>query len=304
MISNFEELIEIAQIQTKMKLAVAAAQEHEVLTSVYNAYKLGIVEPILTGDKEKIEKIAKEYDLDISKFKIIHVDDLEEAAKEAVKLVSSGEADFVMKGLLDTSILLKEVLNREYGLRSGRLLSHVMVYKMSSYSKFLVITDGGMNIEPTLEEKEFILKNAIDVVRKLGYKKIKVACLAAKEKVNNKMKATIDGARLKEICQEGKFGDDVIVEGPIALDLAISKDAANIKNYTSEVAGDADIILVSSIEVGNGIGKALTLFANASQGGLIMGAKAPVVMVSRSDSNEAKLNSIALGSIVANYRGL
>ncbi|RDY25713.1 bifunctional enoyl-CoA hydratase/phosphate acetyltransferase [Romboutsia weinsteinii] len=300
MINNFQNLIEVAQNQNKMKLAVAAAQEHEVLTSVCNAYNLGIVDPILTGNRVQINKIADEYKLDISNFRIIDTDTLEKAAYEAVKLVSIGEADFVMKGILDTSTLLKAVLNKECGLRSGNLLSHVMVYKVENYNKFLVLTDGGMNIEPTLYEKVDILKNSIEVVRKLGYKTIKVACLAAKEKVSSKMKSTVDAASIKQLSIEGEFGEDVIVEGPIALDLAISKEAAEIKNFESEVSGDADIILVPAIEVGNGIGKAMTLFANAQQGGLIMGAKAPVVMVSRSDTHEAKLNSIALGSVVAN----
>jgi len=299
MINKLEQLIKQAQGQKKMKLAVAAAQDKDVLKAVAQAQELNLIDVILVGDEPKIKKIAEELQIKIDSFTIIHKEDLMEAALETVKLVSSGQADFVMKGILDTSILLKAVLNKEVGLRTNSLLSHVMVYEMPAYHKLLLLTDGGMIIEPSLEEKKGILDNAIVVSKAMGNEDIKVSCLSAKEKVNAKMPSTIDGARLKEMAQEGAFGERVYVEGPIAFDLAVSKEAAITKGFKSPVAGETDILLVPTIDVGNGIGKALTYMANGKSAGIIMGAKAPVVLVSRADSAETKLYSIALGSVIA-----
>jgi phosphate butyryltransferase len=299
MITNFQELIQEAKNQKTMRLAVAAAQDEEVLVAVCNASELGIVEPILVGDVEKINEIAQAHHLNIAEYQIIDKKDLDEAARSAVELVSTGKADFVMKGILDTSILLKAVLDKEIGLRTDSQLSHVMVYGMANYHKLLFLTDGGMNIAPGLEEKVKITKNAVQVAKAMGIDTVKVACLAAKEKVDPKMQATVDADELRKMSEAGDFGQGVIVDGPLAFDLAISKEAAEIKKFKSDVAGEADILLVPVIEVGNGIGKALTYFANADSAGIIMGAKAPVVLVSRADSHEAKLNSIALGSVIA-----
>ena len=204
-----------------------------------------------------------------------------------------------MKGILDTSILLKSVLNKEYGLRTESLLSHVVAYQMENYHKLLLITDGGMNISPNYEQKEMILKNAIQAAKALGIDTIKVACLAAKEKVNPKMQATVDGHLLQEASINGKFGRNVIVECPLSFDIALSKEASDMKGFKSEVSGDIDILLVPNIEVGNGIGKSFTYMANAKSAGVIMGAKAPIVLVSRSDSAESKLYSIAYGALIA-----
>lgn len=302
MIKNFEELINAAKEQTTMKLAVAAAQDEDVLIAVCGAAEMGIVEPILVGESVKIIELAGKNNLDISKYELIDKVDLIEAARTSVELVSTGKADFVMKGLIDTSILLKAVLDKEIGLRTDSLLSHVMVYQVPSYHKLLFITDGGMNIAPSLDEKAFILKNSVKVAHAMGIENVKVACLTAKEKVSSKMIATVDAGKLKEMDTNGEFGEGVIVEGPIAFDLAVSKEAAKIKKFESEVAGDADILLVPVIEVGNGIGKALTYMANAELAGIIMGAKAPVVLASRADSHESKLNSIALGSVIAAHK--
>ncbi len=302
MIKNFQELINVAKKQTMMKLAVAAAQDEDVLIAVCGAAEMGIVEPILVGEAAKIKEIADKNGLDVSKFQLVESPSLTEAARISVGLVSDGKADFLMKGLIDTSILLKAVLDKEIGLRTDSLLSHVMLYHTPNYHKLLFLTDGGMNIEPSLEEKAMILKNSVKVAKSMGIINVKVACLAAKEKVNFKMKATIEADRLKKMGNDGEFGEGVIVEGPIAFDLAVSKEAAKIKKFDSEVAGDADVILVPTIEVGNGIGKSLAYMANAESAGIIMGAKAPVLLVSRADSHEAKLNSIALGSIIAAHK--
>jgi phosphate butyryltransferase len=296
---TLQELKKSVQDKAKMKLAVAASQDEEVLRAVIEAAEEGIVEPVLVGNIQKTEEIAKELGLDLSAYEKIQSDDLKETAQKAVQLVSSGKADFLMKGLIDTSILLREVLNKEYGLRTDSLLSHVMVYEVPTYHKLLFLTDGGMNIAPNAEQKVKIVENAIEACEALGQEQIKVALLAAKEKVSDKMQATVDAKEVEEVfAKQNRSG--VVVEGPLALDLAISTEAAKVKGFESEVAGDADILVVPSIEMGNGIGKALTYFANAKSAGVIMGTKAPVVLVSRADTHEAKLNSIALGSLIAN----
>lgn len=299
MLKHLKDLIVKAKKQRKKRLAIAACDDEEVLRAVHEAALLGIVEPILVGNIEKTETIASRIGISIENYKKIQANQLSQAAEIAVKLVSSGEADFIMKGLIDTSILLKEVLNKEYGLRTDSLISHVMIYEVPTYHKLLFLTDGGMNLEPNFEDKVKITKNAIKVCEALDYKIIKVAAIAAKEKVDPKMIATVHGNELKKMCNNGAFNKGVIVDGPLALDLAISEEAAKIKGYNSEVAGDTDIILVPNIETGNGIGKSLTYFSNSLSAGIIMGAKVPIVLVSRADSHEAKLYSIALGSLIS-----
>jgi len=182
---------------------------------------------------------------------------------------------------------------------SGRLLSSVMVLKISTYHKFFILSDGGMIISPDLEKKKVIIENALDLARILGIQPIKVACLAAKEKVNPKMQATVDAQSLKELWKTGYFGKDVIVDGPMAMDLVISKKSAQVKGYVSEVAGDADIVLAPNIETGNAIAKIMTYLGNAQLAGIVMGAAVPIVLTSRSDSYQNKLNSIALGAYIA-----
>lgn len=299
MIKKLEDLIKTAQKQKKMKLAVAVAQDKDVLISVAEAQRMGIIHAVLIGDKKRIIAISDELNIKLTDAEIVDISDISEAAAEAVKMVSEGNADFLMKGSVDTSILLKAVLDKDFGLRTGRLLSHIMVYEISSYHKLLFLTDGGMNIQPDVEAKKTIIKNAIIAAKALGNNEVKVACLAAKEKVSSKMQATVDGADLKHASEEGFFGGGVTVEGPIAFDLAVSNEAAEIKGYKSPIAGETDVILVPTIEVGNGIGKALTYMANAKSAGVIMGAKVPVVLTSRADSSETKLYSIALGSVIA-----
>ncbi|MFU2417664.1 bifunctional enoyl-CoA hydratase/phosphate acetyltransferase [Peptacetobacter sp. AB800] len=300
MIKKLDDIFdELKSCDKKAVLSVAAAHDEEVLLAVKDACDMNIIKAILIGEEEKIRKIASEINFDLSDVEVINESDLKLCAEKAVKLVSSGKADYVMKGLLDTSIILKEVLNKEYGLRTDSLLSHVMIYEVPSYHKLLILTDGGMNIDPDVSQKKKIADNAIKAAKSLGIENVKVACLAAKEKVNPKMQATLDADELKSMCKDGMFGNGVVVEGPIAFDLAVSKEACKIKGYESEVGGDADILLVPTIETGNGIGKALTYMANAKSAGIIMGAKAPIVLVSRADTHESKLYSIAYGAIAA-----
>lgn len=301
MINKLQDILTALKENKKVILSVAAAHDEEVLLAIKESVEREIIIPILIGEEEKIRSISEEIGLNLDNIKIINRDTIEECAETAVKLVSSKEADFVMKGLLDTSVILKSVLNKEYGLRTDSLLSHVMVYEIPSYDKLLVATDGGMNIAPDYDQKVKILKNAIEATRPLGLKNIKVACLAAKEKVNPKMTATVDAKALQEAGEKGEFGEDIIVEGPLAFDLAVSKEAAKIKNFKSSVSGEVDIMLMPNIEVGNGIGKAITYFAGGKSAGIIMGAKAPIVLVSRADSHESKLYSIAYGALIAGY---
>ncbi len=299
MINTLEDLLK--NKARKMKLAVVACQDEDVIESVIESANLGITEPILIGDKEMTLKIARDLGISIEGFEFINEPDLIKSAELGVRMVSEKKADFIMKGLVDTSILMKAVLNKEWGLRTDSLISHVMVYEVSTYHKLLYLTDGGMNLEPNYDDKIKILDNAILVARAMGLDEVKVAVLAAKEKVNPKMIATVDGDKLKTYSLEGGFGEGVLVEGPLALDLALSKDAASKKGMDNPVVGDADILLVPNIEMGNGIGKAITYLANGTGAGVIMGARVPVVLVSRADDKKTKLYSIALGNMVSKY---
>lgn len=206
-----------------------------------------------------------------------------------------------MKGLVDTSILLKSVLNKEFGLKDSSLLSHVMIHELENYHKLPLITDEEMNILSTYKQKEDIIKNAIKAGKSLGIEEIKIGCLAAVEKINSKIQSTIDAKKLQYAFEEGKFGDKVIVEGPIAFDLAISKQSCKIKEFKGKVAGDCDILLVPSIEVGNIVSKALTYMSNSKSAGIIMGAKVPIVLTSRSDTSESKLYSIIYGALISKH---
>lgn len=299
MIKELKDILDMLKGEEKVILSVAAAEEKEVLQAVKDAVENQIIEPILVGDKDKIKLISEEINFDLTGIKILNSNSIEESARIAVELVSTKNADFVMKGILDTSVLLKSVLNKDYGLRTDSLLSHVVAYQIENYHKLLLLTDGGMNISPNYEQKEMILKNAIQAAKVLGLDTVKVACLAAKEKVDTKMQATVDADLLQKAFVNGKFGKNVIVEGPLSFDIALSKEASDIKGFKSEVSGDIDILLVPTIEVGNGIGKSFTYMADAKSAGVIMGAKAPIVLVSRADSAESKLYSIAYGALIA-----
>lgn len=303
---KFEEIIKYAQecahAEGPKKIAVAFAQDEDVLKALKAAVKERICEPILVGDKEKIIDISNEINFDLSDIEIIDEKDGTLACRKAVSLVSSGQAQIVMKGLIDTSIILKAVLDKEIGLRTGNVLSHAAVFSVDTYHKFFIVTDAAMSIAPNADEKRQIVENAAVLSRALGAKVPKVAVICAKEKVNPKMQATLDAAELVEMKSEGKMAG-CIVEGPYALDNAISKEAAELKGIKGEAAGDADILLMPNIEAGNILYKALTYLANADNAGIILGAKAPIVLTSRADSDKAKLNSIALSVLVSSFKG-
>lgn len=303
---NFEEIIkyaqEYAEVSGPKKIAVAFAQNEDVLKALKAAVNEKICQPVLIGDREKIADISKEIDFDLSNIEIIDEKDGAEACKKAAALVSGGKADILMKGLIDTAIILKAVLNKEIGLRTGNVLSHAAVFSVDTYHKIFIVTDAAMNIAPNAGEKMQIIENAVRLSRALGTEVPKVAVICAKEKVNPKMQATLDAQELVQMQAEGRI-PACIVEGPYALDNAISKEAAELKGVKGEVAGDADILLMPNIEAGNVFYKALTYLANADNAGIILGAKAPIVLTSRADSDKAKLNSIALAVLVSSYKG-
>lgn len=297
MIRKLEELISLAKERQKKTIAIAAAQDKVVLEAVVQAVKDNIVDAILVGDKKKILSLGEELGLDLSSMRIEDECDINKAAAKAVELVSKGEAQFLMKGILGTADLLKAVLNKEAGLKTSNLLSHVMIYEVPTYHKLLFLTDGGMVPYPELKDKIGIINNAVKVAHSLQIEKPMVAPICAVEVVNPSMQATLDAAALATMNKRGQI-KGCIIDGPLALDNAISKEAAHHKGIVSEVAGETDILLVPNIEAGNFLGKSLTYFAQAESAGVIVGAKCPVVLVSRADSAKSKLYSIALGAVL------
>lgn len=296
---KLKELEEIIDINNKSKMVIVAAEEKNILEAAVEVNEKGLLLPILVGNRKIIKEISRENNLNIKNIKIIDCNSIQECVEKSIELIKKGEGDFLVKGLVDTSVLLKGVLSKDADLKTGKKLSHVMVYEIPLYHKLLMTTDGGMVTYPDVNTKVDLIKNAFEVAQKLGYKEFKVASLAAKEKVNPKMQATLDGLELKEKYLDGEFPQGVIVEGPISMDLAVSKKAAGIKKYESKVAGDSDLLLFHNIEMGNGIGKAITYFGQGTGAGVVMGAKVPIVLVSRSDDFKSKYYSILLGSIIS-----
>ena len=295
---NFKEIINLARERGPKTISVACCQDKEVLMAVEMARKERIANSILIGDIEKTKEIAKEIDLDLSNYELIHIEDLSEASLKSVELVSQGKADMVMKGLVDTSIILKAVLDKEKGLRTNNVLSHVAVFDIEYYDRLLFITDAAMNLAPELNVKKQIIENACTVAHSLDIEIPKVAVLCAKEKVNPKMKDTVDAKELEEMCNRAEI-TGCIVGGPFALDNAVSIEAAKHKGITHPVAGQADILLAPDIEAGNILYKSLVFFSKSKNAGVIVGAKAPIILTSRADSEETKLNSVALGVLMS-----
>ncbi|MCT4619512.1 MAG: phosphate butyryltransferase [Marinisporobacter sp.] len=298
MIKNMDEIIQFAKMRGPKTIAVAVAEDLEVLTAVSKAKNMGIAEAILVGDQEKIENIAKENDINLSGLEIINEKDMAQASLKAVELVSTKKAHIVMKGLVDTAIILKAVLHPEIGLRTGNVLSHAAVFQVPSYDRLIFVTDAAMNIAPDVKTKKQIIENAVEVAHALDIDIPKVAIVCAKEKVNPKMQATVDAKELEEMNKNEEI-KGCIVGGPFALDNAVSKEAAKHKGIDHPVAGIADILLVPNIEAGNVLYKSMVFFSNTKNAGVIVGAKAPVVLTSRADSDETKLNSIALAVLMA-----
>lgn len=298
MIRNFEDILKFAKERGPKTIAVAVAQDVEVLVAVNEAKQRGIADAILVGDKEKIEEIAGQHQIEVSQYEIIDEKDMVEASRKAVALVSSGRAHIVMKGLVDTSIILKAVLDPEIGLRTGNVLSHTAVFDIPNYDRLFFVTDAAMNIAPDLHAKKQILENAVQVAHALDIEQPKVAVICAKEKVDPKMLPTVDAQKLEEMNLSGEI-KGCMVGGPFALDNAVSEEAAAHKGIVHPVAGKADILLVPTIEAGNVLYKSMVFFSDSKNAGVIVGAKAPIVLTSRADSDITKLNSIALAVLMA-----
>lgn len=289
-----EDLVNQAKNQqVKPVIAVAEAGDQEVMESVLRAYKEGIAHFILFGNGEVISDWLEKNTNDSTPGIEIVSTNTATAAIDAVKAVHDGKADILMKGLVSTSVLLKAVLNKEFGLRTGKVLSHVAAFEISGYDRLIFVTDAAMNINPDLNQKSQILQNAIDFVQQTGVAQPKTAVLAAVENVNPAMQATLDAASLTVMNLRNQIAGG-IVEGPLALDNAISMEAAAHKGISGNVAGKADILLVPTIETGNILYKSLIYFARAKVGAVICGAKTPIVLTSRADSSESKYLSIAL----------
>ncbi|MGY5265688.1 phosphate butyryltransferase [Paraclostridium bifermentans] len=295
---SFNDVIKYAKERGPKIISVACSQDKEVLIAVDMAKKEGIANAILVGDIEKTKEIAKELNIDLDGYELIDEKDLAQASLKAVSLVSEGKADMVMKGLVDTSIILKAVLNKEVGLRTGNILSHVAVFDVKGYDRLFFITDAAMNLSPDLQGKKQIIENACVVAHALDIENPKVAAICAKEKVNHKMQDTVDAKDLEEMCANGDI-KGCIVGGPFALDNAVSEEAAKHKGMNHPIAGKADILLAPDIEAGNILYKSLVFFSETKNAGVIVGAKAPIILTSRADSEETKLNSIALGVLMA-----
>ena len=293
---SFDDLIKKVQnLDSKKKVAVVSAQDEHTLEAVFKAKKDNIVEPILIGNKKKIIEILSRLHESVLEESIINVESDSEAAEKAVELINENKADFIMKGKIQTADLLRAVVNKENGLRTGKVMSHIVIHEIPTYHKLLAVTDGGMMMYPSLDEKKQILENAVSTFLALGYENPKVAVLAAVETVNPKMQESVDADMLKKLNIKGEI-KNCIVEGPISYDLTMSKESASIKGFESPVTGEADIIVVPNITVGNILGKSLVYSAGAKMAGFIVGAKVPIVLTSRGSTSEEKYLSLALSA--------
>ena len=298
MSKSFEELISKANQKTLKKVSVSNAQDEPVLQAVKAAKEQNIATAILVGDEAKIREIAASIDMDLADFEIINEPDTEAAALKAVELVHNGKADILLKGLLETKTFLKSVLNKEVGLRTGKMLSHVCVFEIEGINRLLFFTDVAFNTYPTLADKVNIINNAVEVAHACGIECPKVAPLCEVETVNPKMQPTVDADNLTKMYEGGDFKGCQIY-GPLSMDLAIDPEAAVHKGVTNPVAGHADILLFPNIDAGNITYKILVRTAKVKIGNVLVGTSAPVVLTSRSDDFQTKLNSIALATVIA-----
>ncbi|MFO7814424.1 MAG: bifunctional enoyl-CoA hydratase/phosphate acetyltransferase [Halanaerobiales bacterium] len=302
MLKNMDDLINEAKKTKPLRLAVVAAADQVVVDSIKKAAQEDIVEPILIGDQLKIKEIVKKKGL-TDKVIIIGTDSHEDSAHRAMELIQNGEADYPMKGHISTNIILKALLNKQYGLRGDNILSLVTLIYLEKENRFIILTDGGMNISPSLEDKVDLINNAAHMGHAIGIETPKAAVLAAVEAVNPSMEATLDAAALSKMSDRGQISA-AEVEGPLAFDNAISKEAAEHKGINSAVAGDADILLVPDIEAGNLLYKSLVFYGNQPSASVVLGAKVPLVITSRADSSATKFNSIALGKVMTEDKNI
>jgi phosphotransacetylase len=298
---KYEQLLIRCKNLEPISTAVAHPCEASALQGAIEAGELGLIKPILVGPSEKIQEIAKSLKIDLGGIEIVDASHSHESASKAVQLVREGKAELLMKGSLHTDELLSAIVSRDGGLRTGRRISHVFVMDVPTYHKVLIITDAAINIAPTLEDKVDILQNAIDLAISLGLEKPKVAILGAVETVTSKMPATLDAAALCKMADRKQI-TGAILDGPLAFDNAISKQAAETKGIRSEVAGDPDILLAPDLEAGNILAKQLSFLANADSAGLVLGAKVPVILTSRADSIRSRIASCAVAMLTAHAR--
>ncbi len=291
-IRNFKQLLNQVSLMEKRTIAVAMAQDAEVLLALHAAKSAGLSEAILVGDRDEILRQAERIHINVKNFEIVDVKDEKKSIWEAVEIVRSGEAQVIMKGLCSTANFLKGILNKEHGLRAAETLSHLAIFESPNYSKLLFMSDAAMNIAPDLKLKIAITQNAIRAAHALGYKRPKVAMLSAVEKVNaTGMPSSAEAAIIAKMGERGQLGE-AIIDGPLALDNALSQQANRVKGLNSSVGGRADICIVPNIEAGNIFYKLLTILGNALVAGVVLGASVPVVLTSRADSQNAKFLSI------------
>jgi len=297
-ISSFVELMAEAKKAGPRMVAIAAPHEEEILRSAVAAEEEGIANYTLVGDRERIRSVAVDKGLDVSRMMVINEPDPRTAARKVMELLRMGHADLAMKGKIETGDFLRAALDREMGLRVGRLFSHVAVFEIPGFDRLLFVTDSGVVVAPTMEQKVEIVQNAISVAQRLGVKQPKVAILAATEMVNPKIPTTMAAANLAKMADRGQIQGG-LVDGPLALDNAISPESVAIKGIKSAVAGSADILVTPDVEAGNMLAKAITYFARGKMAGVVVGAKSPLIVASRSDPHETKLISTALGVLLA-----
>jgi phosphotransacetylase len=298
---KYEQLLVRCQALTPVPTAVVHPCEETALEGALDAGAKGLITPILVGPEAKIREVAAKGGHDLTNVRIVDAQHSHEAAAKAVALVRQGEAGLLMKGSLHTDELLGAVVARETGLRTGRRISHVFIMDVPTYHKVLVVTDAAINIAPTLEDKADICQNAIDLAISLGVERPKVAILAAVETINSKMQATLDAAALCKMSERGQIKGGIL-DGPLAFDNAISREAAKVKGIKSEVAGDPDILLAPDLEAGNILAKLLSFLANADSAGLVLGARVPIILTSRADSVRARIASCGVAMLAAHAR--
>ena len=294
-LKNMNDLKRLVDGGPRKKLVLAAANDQHSLGAVIRAWKDNIIDPILVGDEAEIHSICSSNNYDITGLTIIDEHETEKSVETAVKMVSGKQADILMKGKIGSATLLRCVLNKEWGLRTGNLLSHFALFEVDTYQKVIAVTDVAMNIAPTLHDKIAIVNNSVACLNRLGYTMPKVAVLGAVEMVNENMQATLDAALLSKMNQRDQI-KNCIIDGPLAFDNAVSLESAQLKGIKSEVAGDTDLLLMPDIEVGNVLYKSLVFFAKAKVASIILGAMVPIVLTSRSDSEQAKFDSILLAA--------
>lgn len=298
---KYDRLVEAAKELRPVVAAVAHPCDESSLSGAVGAAQLGLIRPILVGPAAKIEAIAKQFKLDLSKCEVVDAPHSHASAARAVQLVAEGRAEALMKGSLHTDELMAEVVKRDTGLRTARRISHCFVLDIPTHKEAIIISDAAINIAPTLDEKASITQNAIDLARALRFRDVRVAILSAMETVNSKVPSTVEAAALCKMAERGQITGGML-DGPLALDNAISLEAAEIKKITSPVAGRANVLIVPDLESGNMLAKSLTFLAQADCAGIVLGAKVPIILTSRADTVIARMASCAVAVLVAQVR--